>query len=696
MKENRRGGAHLLRKIALVIIAAASLGAGSAFAQTTTAGDTVISNQASATYSDGMNVYNALSNTVTVTVSKVSGLAITPDAGTNPTVVPGVTNVDFLFTVRNTGNFTDDVRFLANGASITLSGPATITNAVIDVDGSNTINVGDVNIFSNGADVITTGIPQNGTIKVIVRTDINANATAGQIVQVFLGDAATGGPSFDNQAANLSIHEVRTVNNSSVNGRREARGDISATVVTDAQLRLTLTAPTGPVALGSNITYDLQASNPGANNASAITLANAPLGFNSGVFIIAPIPVSTTLTLGQTFPAGTLYTTSPLGTDPLQAVYTTTPPADLSTVTRVAFNAGSSLASGATTTNYAFQVTVSNAANASIPIYEIADTFAHNSLGNTITDQSGDNVANAGDGNANFNEGDQPGNVDGNGIQQQTTLSGTGGVLNGPNGNPGATGPTSNNDDYTNLSTTTGISVAPGGVTTQSASVVFTNTVRNTGTLNDTYLLTAPTVPAGFTVEISTNLGVTYTNVSSGGSVSLPVAFGQTANYNVRVTAPAGTPVLTGFDSVIRATSSATPSQSNDTIDRLYTGFVRLNKSVVVTNDTGVGGPNDPVPGSVITYTINYTNITSAAGAGNGTLTATSIVITEDGNAAPNNWGTTTTMVVGSATDTHPGGTPAVVEGADVLTSSLVVDTVASMALTPGQSGTFTFKRTIK
>ncbi len=109
-----------------------------------------------------------------------------------------------------------------------------------------------------------------------------------------------------------------------------------------------------------------------------------------------------------------------------------------------------------------------------------------------------------------------------------------------------------------------------------------------------------------------------------------------------------------------------------------------------------MGGANDPVPGSVITYTINYTNITSAAGAGNGTLTATSIVITEDGNAAPNNWGTTTTMVTGSASDTHPGGTPAVVDGADVATSSLVVDTVSSMTLTAGQSGTFTFKRAIK
>ena len=59
-----------------------------AFAQTP--GGTVISNQASATYSDGTNSYSTVSNTVTVTVSLVSGLTITPDAGTSltdPTVV---------------------------------------------------------------------------------------------------------------------------------------------------------------------------------------------------------------------------------------------------------------------------------------------------------------------------------------------------------------------------------------------------------------------------------------------------------------------------------------------------------------------------------------------------------------------------------------------------------------------------------
>src|SRR5437764_10918099 len=108
-----------------------------------TPGGTTISNQASATYSDGTNSYSTVSNTVTVTVSNVSGLAITPDAGSNPSVVAGQTGVLYNFTVTNTGNFTDQVRFLASGASARLVGVGTVTRAVMDVDGSGTINAGD-------------------------------------------------------------------------------------------------------------------------------------------------------------------------------------------------------------------------------------------------------------------------------------------------------------------------------------------------------------------------------------------------------------------------------------------------------------------------------------------------------------------------------------------------------------------------
>jgi hypothetical protein len=329
-------------------------------------------------------------------------------------------------------------------------------------------------------------------------------------------------------------------------------------------------------------------------------------------------------------------------------------------------------------------VTVNTGINASIPIDEIGDAFGQNTVLATITDQSGDGTANNGDGNADFNEGLVPGL--GHGVIQQTLLMQVGSVLLGPSGAPAAVGPTDNNDDYTNKSTNPG-NIAPGGTTTAAGTLVYTNTVQNTGNANDTYTLDAPSVPAGFTVEISTTgIGGPWTDVSSGGSTSLAVNFGSSANFLVRVTVPTGKLILNAFSTSIRATSTVTPASNNQTIDRAYTGFIQLTKTFSVANGTGVGGPTDAVPGAVITYNITYTNISSSNGDANCVrLTASNLVITEDGLVAPNNWGTYTTN----------SGTPSDSGSGVVVTVSATqyTDTVASVA--PGASNTFTFKRSI-
>lgn len=638
-----------------------------------TPGGTVISNQASATYSDGSNTYSTVSNTVTVTVSNVSGLIITPDAGSNPTtVVAGETGVLFNFTVTNSGNFTDQVRFLAGSARV--NGSNTVTRAVIDVDNSSTINAGDTDITSGA---LSANILQNGNIHVLVEVTVSSGAASGSSVQVFLGDASTGGPSFDNQAADSSALEVRTESASSVNGKREARGDISATVADDALLRLELTAPSGPVATGSDITYTWLLTNTSTKVASGVTL-NA----SNQVYIIAPIPARTVLRAGQTFPAGTLYTTSALTTAPLSATWVSSAP-PLNTVTRMAFPVGATLAGGASSSPINMIVTINTGINTSIPIDEIGDAFGTNVAGAQITDQSGDMTSNNGDGNANFNEGYVAGA--GHGVIQQTTLLQLGSVLLGPASAPAAVGPTDNNDDYTNKSSNPG-NIAPGGTTTASAQLVYTNTLQNNGNANDTYTLDAPTVPAGFTVEISTNGGGAWTTVSGGGSTSLAVGFSSSADILVRVTVPAGQSVLTAFSTTIRATSTVTPAASNSTIDRSYTGFVQLTKTATVANGTGVGGATDAVPGAVITYDITYANISTSNGDANCVkLTASNLVITEDGLLAPNNWGSTTTNS-GSPSDSGSGVVATV-------SATLYTDTIASLA--PGSSAVFTFKRSI-
>ena len=103
-------------------------------------------------------------------------------------------------------------------------------------------------------------------------------------------------------------------------------------------------------------------------------------------------------------------------------------------------------------------------------------------------------------------------------------------------------------------------------------------------------------------------------------------------------------------------------------------------------NGTGVGAATDPVPGAVITYTITYTNVSTSNGDANCVkLTASNLVITEDGLSAPNNWGTYTTNS-GSPSDSGSGTVVTV-------SATKYTDTIASLA--PGASAGFTFKRSI-
>jgi len=443
---------------ALALICAASV---VATAQTTTPGGTVISNTATATYSDaasGGTDFTTTSNTVTVTVTDISGLAITPDAGTRANVVRSQTGVDFLFTITNTGNFTNQVVFKEAGASIILTGSASVTAAVIDLNKDGVIDVADTDILANNGDVTSADVAQDGTLFVIVRTTISGSALGNSTINVQLGDAAIATP-WDNQALVASAGDVVTAT-AGTNGQVEARGDISA------------------------------------------------------------------------------------------------------------------------------------------------------------------------------------------------TLDSTGSVLLGPAGFPGAFGSgTNTNNDYTNRSVSTGIFVQPGSNTNASGSLIFTNSVQNTGNANDIFSFTAPAFTAGFTVEVSVNGGASFVDLSVS-SPTLAVDYNTTETIQVRITAPAGKAVLTGFSNTIRATSGITPAANNETIDRLYTGYLSLVKSQTVANATGVGDGSltDAVPGATIAYVVTYDNESLEDGGTNSSpLSARNIVLVD---AIPAN----TAFGVGSETTNLGGG----------------------------------------
>lgn len=161
--------------------------------------------------------------------------------------------------------------------------------------------------------------------------------------------------------------------------------------------------------------------------------------------------------------------------------------------------------------------------------------------------------------------------------------------------------------------------------------------------------------------------------------------------------------MLTGYDVVLTATPGNTGT-ANQTIDRVYTGFLQLTKTSTIINGTGVGngpaqaGDDDPVPGADIEYTITYRNISLTGGdATNGNLTARNIRIVEDGDDGTNTWGATTDYVGTPApTDSIGGITAVVYDPADLRYTDTIYPTSGGGGLAPQTQGTFVFRRKIK
>lgn len=344
-------------------------------------------------------------------------------------------------------------------------------------------------------------------------------------------------------------------------------------------------------------------------------------------------------------------------------------------------------------------------------------------------------------------------------------------VQNGPTGAPDATGPNNNNDDFTNQSSLVPPSLVAGtNATLDPSPVAFTNTVKNNGT-DSGVLSLAPSAPAtttdlpnGTTVTItsgSDSVAYTYNNgtftIASSTTGGQPISIpnfdpGKVINYGVEVNLPAGTPLSTdinrGFSipivaSVDNYTTDANgdgikdggndgiANATNTSIDRVYTGYLKLVKesrvlpgtgpAVQGTDGTFSGTPKKPAPGNIIEYRITYINISEAqAGTGNVVLNASKVVIAEDGTLSTvrgdgkNNWALDndgngqidTSNIVGSATDSGAStitffkGQPANTPGGDQTGTTVGTDVTKYVnsvtgTVAPGQSRSFTFQRKV-
>ncbi|MEH2148113.1 beta strand repeat-containing protein [Nostoc sp.] len=333
-------------------------------------------------------------------------------------------------------------------------------------------------------------------------------------------------------------------------------------------------------------------------------------------------------------------------------------------------------------------------------------------------------------------------------------------ILNGPLNAPDATGPSGlTNDDFTNKSSLVPAGTPPGS-TLDPQSVGFTNTVKNSGT--DAGVLKIEPTPPAIPGDLPNNTKVTitynsqsavytYNNgafaLTAGTAITIPnVAPGVSINYGVEVDLPPGTQLSTdiskGFPVPITASIDNYTTDtnadgikdsgndnifdsSNITIDRVYTGFLKLLKTSRVLQGTGpvVQGndgtfsidPKKPAPGNIIEYQIQYTNISDPqSGTGNVILNANKVVITEDGTKSPNNWALDndasgqidTSNIVGSAKDSGTAtiqfysGNPANTSGIDQTGTTAntdvakYIDTVTG-AIAPGIQRTFTFQRKV-
>jgi hypothetical protein len=342
-------------------------------------------------------------------------------------------------------------------------------------------------------------------------------------------------------------------------------------------------------------------------------------------------------------------------------------------------------------------------------------------------------------------------------------------LLNGPLGVPTATGPdatgTASPDfDFTNKSSSVPTGTAP-GAQIDPAPVGFFNSVKNTGTSAVDIsllpeLLTIPgtaTLPTGTKVKIYTTGGgaqsATYTVTSTGfaftsGSTGITaanpvklagVAPSGTADYQVEIDLPSTTDLSTttgkGFPIVVHAFTGGTlattgdvgvtaPTASNKTIDRVYTGFVKLVKesrilpgtgpAVVAADASFSSGAKTPAKGNIIEYRITYTNISEKQiGSGNSILNAANLTIVEDGTTSVSTWGQDkdnngvidTSNIVNSAVNSDPNATIQYYNGTTGLSISSdlngqtpatdvtkYIDTVSTV-VAPGTTGSFSFKR---
>jgi hypothetical protein len=779
-----------------------------------TAAGTPISNTATATYDDDTDpnngIFNATSNTVTITVAPVAGLTATP-AGITDTDGGAIESGDelkYIFEVTNVGNTT---------AGIKIPAPTTQNFSATLLEYSTN---GGTSWTTITAGATVPSIPADGSILVRVTGTVpTTGIVAGDAIKVTLGNtglndntASTQNQPADNDPSDDLVTDYTGIPNAPTE-KREASATQQAIFATQIKpLAFALVKKSvksvnaGGTSAGNDdvITYSLDFSVENQSPAGAFTpadLEGTPIRLDSGsgpatverILVADAIPVDTVLAAIPTAPSGwqvvystdTVASTTPVvAASGTAATWTTTAPGDLTTVKRIGFiSATTPLAKGYVSPDLDFQVRTTGLPTSGGQVNNIAQAFGQtvgDPTNEIVYDESGDNNANNFNDNqtppdatgTNFDpavdtglanpttQGTDPGNNTGVGPKGEATIVSIGNVTvgadqiyNGPNGAPNAVGPTDSNDDFTNKSTPVPADVA--GPFDPTA-ITYTNTVNNPTGVTLPQVTVQPIAPSqaesadgnsttgqyGTNGSIPTGTRVTLTSsgVSAvyeydGDSFELDTSIsgnthlnlgaltsGSSANYTVTVDLPAGVSPQTAVAIPIIAFPDDNPGgvtagytgelTNNVTVNRVYTGFMKLTKEARILNASGTVVQNwaqsistQVLPGQFIEYRVTYENISTLPnGTGNVTLDANSFKVVEDGvfvsGVNPNNWAADT---IHQQNTTASKGTLTYFDGATTIGNSDPAsgNTVSKYennagTIVPGETGSMQFRRKVK
>ncbi|WP_249369788.1 hypothetical protein [Acaryochloris marina] len=681
-----------------------------AFALGTAAGEQ-ITNTATGTYKDDPSsptTIDTTSNTITVTVAEVAGLSAVPSgfADVNGGSVDAGDTLTFTFDVTNIGNAPTDL-FIPGTNNLNAENFVPSTVQIVNAAGTvlATVPAGGSNLSALSITGLADLDPDQ-VLKIRVTGTPASNIPAGADVGVTLGNTGPNNNSASTQnqpdnADGARSNDLRTIdanpsNGAPENGEREASATNSIpfgsslrpiALATIAKTASNLNPGPTPAANDDLITYDLELTveNTSPNAAFVPTnLEGTPINLNGTstpqILVSDAIPVGTKLSSIDNIPANwqAVYTTTPTSTPATAAAWVTTPP-PLTSVTRLGFVfvGGPVLGRGTTVTPFRFTVITSGLPPLGGQVNNLAQVFGEtfgDPSNQVIYDESGDSHPN------NFNDNQTPPSPTGsnynpttdtgvaNPVTQGTDAgngnNGTGpngeanvirlgevaasdDILNGPDGVPGAGGPSDDDDDFTNRSTDIPPNLGPTD-TFDPAPSTFTNSVQNpasTGFIADvTIQPISPTqaegadestltgqygtdadIPNGTVVTIAydpdgnpgngdeltatyrwdstTNTFELFASTTGGVADGTPkhvnagnLPGGRAINYSVTVDLPDGVGLNDEIPIPIVAFADDDPvnnpgftgeTTNNVTIDRLYTGFLQVIKEVQVLDANG-------------------------------------------------------------------------------------------------------------